>query len=441
MEMETKTIAAIVLALIIGIAIGTPVGYYLLAPTKEPTSVTLEYWTPFAGSEQTLWFWQNASDIFYNETGIRVKIVFYTGEEFWTKLAASFAAEAPPDLFTAYAGGELKSYVEEGVTANLTDLLSEDWALAQIPQGIRATVTYDGSQWALPYELQSDWPFINSRLFDQAGVAIPTMEEGWTWDEFIATCAALNASGIIPVAMSGKAKWSLSFPQVAIQERLNGPEAFNNAYHYRNQSFFDQYNRSFTKVQEWIQMGYFQEGWGTDDYMDAWGLFHGGEAAMWLQGSWAIGMSPDTENFTLDVTPWPYFPEYSNESSVKDVVFGGITNVAVASQGQHIPEAKAFLKFISRPEIIIMSIKMAANPSAQNIILPEGVYHPILAKCQDAVAASPYLAIRYGSQMSPEFADIVGEQIDKVWAMLTDPETAATAIEDAAVDMFGAVTP
>ncbi|MCK4477052.1 extracellular solute-binding protein [Candidatus Bathyarchaeota archaeon] len=437
--MERKNVLAIGLALIIGVVIGAPVGYYIAPkPTTPATPTTLEFWAPFAGEESALWFWQNASDAFYNETGIEVKITFYTGSEYMTKLTSSFAAGVPPDLFTNKGGGELKGYVNENVVEDISDLLAEDWALAQIPESIRSSVTVNGKEYALPYELTVVGILINSLLFDQASVAVPSIETGWTWTEFIAACNALKVAGTIPVAMSGKEDWSLEFPTVYIQERLNGPDAFFDAYD-RKISFFDQYNNTFDKVQEWVDGDYFQLGWETAGYMDAYQAFSTGQAAMWIQGTWAVGMCLGIEGLDLDAVPWPYFSEESN-ASVKDLVFGGGTFIGVAADSAYIDEAKAFLRFCSRPEWQIKMIQSIGTPIAQKIMLPPDIFDPTTEKFIDMVARASRLQGTYAYQVSPQFKGTMMDQFALIWALQTTPETAATTIETNAVELLGPVT-
>jgi raffinose/stachyose/melibiose transport system substrate-binding protein len=175
------------------------------------------------------WFWDNVSLAFEKETGVKVEVIHLTGAEFWPKLASAFAAGTPPDLFVTWGGGELKKYVEEGLVVDISDLYKEDWAKNQIPKSVAEPFTLNGKLWALPYEVHSDWIFINRKLFEKAGVKVPSIEGGWTWEEFLDACEKFKAAGIIPVAMTGKTRWSLHFPMYYLVERSSGPEAFLNA--------------------------------------------------------------------------------------------------------------------------------------------------------------------------------------------------------------------
>ncbi len=403
-------------------------------PAEQP--VTLEFWAPFGGEEAALEYWNTVSDAFYNETGVTVEIGFYTGDEFWTKLASGFAAGDPPDLFITYGGGELDTYVAEGQIADISDLLAEDWALAQITPAIKEAVTRDGKQYALPYEFQTDWIFINRKIFDQVGVSIPSMTTSWTWTEFIVACDALKAAEVIPIAMSGSATWSLTFPETYIFLHSNGAEAFQDALD-RKVSFEPYYVTAFTKIKEWVDGDYFQLGWETAGYMDAYASFSSGESAMWMQGTFAIAMSLGQPALELDVVRYPYFPD---KSELKDVVFGGPTSIGVAAASEHTKEAEDFLRFISKPDWQIYMARETHNPLAQSIALPAGIYPEVMVKCMDATASASIVHLRFGTMCSKEMGAYLDEQNLLVFTGQATPEGAAAAIEAKAVELIGPVT-
>lgn len=430
--MAKRYLYAIIAILIIVIA--AVVAYWAYYQMPQPTpSVTLEFWAPFAGQETTLQFFNNVSAAFKNETGITVTPTFYTGTDFWTRVTTAMAAGSPPDIFVCYPGGELDTYVNEGTIADISELFTEGWAQAQITPAVKEVVTRNGKQYALPYEMHTDHIFINRKLFEQYGISIPSFAAGWTWDSFISACNTLKAHGVTPVAMSGGASWSVTFPECYIFLRLNGADAFKNALN-RTASFAPPYVTAFTKIQEWASGGYFQLGWETQGYMDAYALFSAGTAGMWIQGTWAVGMTPDTDNMTLDAVPFPYFPE---KPEVKTVIFGQTTNYGVAAGSQHKEEAKAFLRFLSKPEWQIVYARQTGNPLAQSIVLPSGVFPSAMLKVLDAVASAPMVHIRFGTMCPSALGSYLDEQNLKVFTMQATPQAAASAIEAKAVEVIG----
>jgi ABC-type glycerol-3-phosphate transport system substrate-binding protein len=438
--MQTKYLYAIIAILIIVIAaIGGMWAWQNSQGPTTPPAVTLEFWAPFAGQTETLDFFNNVSAAFKNETGITVTPSFYTGEDYWTRVSSALAAGSPPDIFVTYPGGELDTYVNESAVADISDLYAEGWAQAQITPGVKDIVTRNGKQYALPYELHTDHIFINTKVFEANGVTIPNWQTSWTWDQFLAACQTFAANDVTAVAMSAGDTWSLTFPECYIFLRLNGVNDFKNALN-RTISFASPYTAAFQKIQQWANASpsYFQLGWETQRYMDAYALFSSGKAAMWIQGTWAVGMTPDSENMTLDVIPFPYFP---SESEAKNVVFGQTTDYSVANGSKHQTEAKSFLRFLSKSEWQIVYARTTSNPLAQNIVLPPGVFPAVMDKVLTAVASAPLVHIRFGTMCPSTLGSLIDEQNLLVFTGQTTPQAAAAAIEQKAVQVIGPVQP
>ncbi|MEM2896428.1 MAG: extracellular solute-binding protein [Candidatus Bathyarchaeia archaeon] len=446
MNKKLVALAAIVIIIIASVAI-----YYATLPPPAPPpeekpppppekpKVKMEFWTGFGGEMPAKWFWDNVSAAFEKETGVQVEVVHITSAEYWTKLASAFAAGAPPDLFVTWGGGELKKYVEEGLVADISDLYREDWAKAQIPEAVAKSFTLNGKLWAIPYEVHSEWIFINRKLFKKVGVEIPSIEEGWTWEEFLDACKKFKAAGIVPVAMTGKSGWTLRFPMYYLVERLSGPEAFPKALE-REISFADFHLKPFEVAQQWVKKGYFQKGWEGHAYMDGYRYFAEGEAAMWIQGTWVVAMLGEAEKagtVELDVVPFPYFSERP-EPEVRKAIFGSPTGFSIASASKNIDSAKEFLRFASKPEWLIKAARDWGTPVPQKVSIPEGTYHPVLKKCIDALATAPSFQLRYATLAYPrEFATYVGDVYVEILIGTKTPEEGARAIEDKAVEFIG----
>jgi raffinose/stachyose/melibiose transport system substrate-binding protein len=434
-NMQRKYLYAIVAIVIIIIA---AVAAYVYLQTQTPTAaVTLDFWAPFSGEDSVIAFWNNVTAAYGNATGNTVRVSMYSGDEFFTKLTTALGSGSPPDLFVTYGGGELDTYVNESAVADISNLFSESWAQSQIGAGAKTSVTRNGVQYALPYELQTDWLYINTALFNKYNITVPTIGTGWTWSQFITACNTLNASGVTPVAMSGADAWAMTFPECYMFERVNGLSAFTNAL-ARNTNFTTYYTNAFNAIKQWVDGNYFETGWQTLHYTDAAQLFQSGSAAMWIQGTWGVGMISDNASIPmqLGVAQWPYFPDHPEANKA---IFGSFTNVAVAAAGKHKTEAEDFLRFISKPEWIVKYAQQTYNPVAQTVTLPTGTYPPVMTDIQTAIANAPMLHIRFGSLAPKDLAATLDEQNLLVWTGQKSPADAAAAIEAKAVGVLGPV--
>ena len=439
LKMQRKYIYAIVAIVIIVIAAVS--AWYVYENHSTTSKVTLTFWLPFAGESGEDEFWGNATQAFYNSTGVTVQVSEYSGDNYFTKLATALGSGAPPDFFVTYGGADGTTFVTDNSVADLSALYNTTWAEAQIPAAAKASETVNGAQWAIPYELDSDWLYINTALFNEYNITIPNMTSGWTWDQFQAACNTFKANGIYPVAMSGANTWALTFPEEYIFERLNGPTAFADAL-ARTTNFTTPYNATDTAIQQWVNANDFQNGWTTADYAaDALPLFQNGQAAMWIQGTWGVGMTYDTANFTLGAVPWPY---YTSNPSANGYIFGEYTSFAVANATKHLSQAENFLTFISQPLWLSEYVNLTENPVAQVQTQYAAAYPPTLQAIETAIsnaeASGKPLLTRPGTLAPDALADACDTQNLLVFTGQTTPWIAATTIEATAVDVIGPVT-
>lgn len=217
-------------------------------------------------------------------------------EEYDTKLNALIAAGDCPDVFICNPGPNLTTYVEGGAAADLTDILTnqeKDW-YGNFTKGIFERMTYDGKIYAVPTNFAAALVFYNTEIFEAAGAEVPT-----TYDEWLATCQKIQDAGYTPISCSAGTAWCLSMIAGYLCDRAGGPDNLKNANEgtgnmWNDPSFINAGEKLATLSQ------YFQSTAAGDSNDQATAAFYNGEAAMLVQGSWAIGQingaNPDFES-------------------------------------------------------------------------------------------------------------------------------------------------
>ncbi len=205
-------------------------------------------------------------------------------EEYDTKLNALISAKNCPDVFICNPGPILTQYVESGVAADLTSILNgeeKEW-YSKFTTGIFERMTYDGKIYAVPTNFAAALVFYNTELFAQAGATVPT-----TYDEWLTTCQKLKDAGITPITCSAGTPWCLSMIAGYLCDRAGGPDNLkgvnDGTLDWTSETFVD----AATKLKELSQ--YFQETAAGDSNDQSTANFYNGQAAMLVQGSWAIG--------------------------------------------------------------------------------------------------------------------------------------------------------
>lgn len=203
-------------------------------------------------------------------------------EEYDGKVNALIAAGQAPDVMICNPGPNLDVYVNAGVIADLTDILQNqetDW-YNSFTDGIFDKLTYDGKIMAVPTNFAAACVYYNTEMFEAAGVEVPT-----TFDELLDVCQKLQDAGYTPISCSAGTPWCLSMIAGYLCDR-QGVDLDAIAAHEANWTD-DVCIQAGEKLKE--LSAYFQETAAGDSNDQATANFYNGEAAMLVQGSWAIG--------------------------------------------------------------------------------------------------------------------------------------------------------
>ena len=111
-------------------------------------------------------------------------------------------------------GQQAKELIEAGLLQDLTDVATaEGWKDIVNPISLLDSCTYEGKIYCVPVNIHSaQWLWLSNAAFAKANLPVPT-----NWSEFVADAPALEAAGIIPLAM-GQQPWqsNLAFGDIAV---------------------------------------------------------------------------------------------------------------------------------------------------------------------------------------------------------------------------------
>ena len=213
-------------------------------------------------------------------------------EEYYTKLNALVASGETPDVFIVSPGPNLTDYVDPGVAAPLNQYLDADgWKDTFTSDAVFSQMTYDGQIYAVPLNIAAACAFYNTEMFDAAGAEVPT-----NWDEMLDACEKLQNAGYTPISISAGTAWCLSMVAGYLCE-AEGVDL--SALADGTASWTDgKLQKAADKLVGLSQ--YFQPTAAGDTNDVATAAFYNEEAAILIQGSWAIaqinGSNPDFES-------------------------------------------------------------------------------------------------------------------------------------------------
>ncbi|MCU1517588.1 MAG: carbohydrate transporter substrate-binding protein family [Pseudarthrobacter sp.] len=197
----------------------------------------------------------------------------------------------PPDVVTRGFAQATADFVKKGIFADLASLPAASTINPEMQELISSWGRYNGTETsALPFSVAAAGVIYNRDIFEANGVAVPT-----TWDEFVAACETFKAAGIVPVYGTYKDPWTLAqgmFDYVAggsldVAEfftKLTASGADISAA--APESFTSNFGPALPKM---LQLASFsQNGAASKNYADGNAAFAKGQAAMYLQGPWAL---------------------------------------------------------------------------------------------------------------------------------------------------------
>ncbi|WP_156759212.1 extracellular solute-binding protein [Microbacterium karelineae] len=115
---------------------------------------------------------------YYEETGVRVDVVEVPNADLRTRLRTAAQANDVPALAASPS-------TDPAWTERLLDL-TDVFEGANIIDTLSVADPTDGAVKALPTTLTAVGMFLNTSLWDEAGVEYPTsLDEEWTWDEYV----------------------------------------------------------------------------------------------------------------------------------------------------------------------------------------------------------------------------------------------------------------
>ena len=284
-------------------------------------------------------------------------------EEYYPKLNALVASGDVPDVFIVSPGPNLTDYVEPGVAAPLDSYLADGWKDTFTSDAVFSQQTYDGQIYAVPLNIAAACCFYNTEMFEAAGAKVPT-----NWSEMLDACEKLQAAGYTPITISAGTAWCLSTVAgylceskgVDLAAIADGSDTWENG----------KLEAAATDLVELSK--YFQKTAAGDTNDVATANFYNEEAAILIQGSWAIGQI-NGEN-----------PDFESKCGVFQ--FPGVERVIAKS------DSLAMSSTSKCPEACIALMKMFTDDTAQKYTAEVGGKIPVTNVEYDANVAPAQLA-------------------------------------------------
>lgn len=277
--------------------------------------------------------------------------------------------DANPDIIVDFQpikdteyDAQLKSSLETGVAADIVFLRSYDsgrqiWdtgkllplddvvpALADFPPAARgAWSTDDGTMYAVPSVGVTHGIYYQKDIFDKYDLVAPE-----TWDEFIAVCETLKDNGEMVFAQGTKEGWPLyEVIFSGLGANFYGGEQARQDLMAGNVKLTDpQFVKAFEKMNE--LQPFFPKDYQAIDYVSMQQLFGTGQAAMFIGGSWEIGIFEDLGSGE-DAIGW-FAPPVENAGDQLSYCFHVDAGIGLNKDSKNMDAAKRYIAWTAGPE-------------------------------------------------------------------------------------------
>lgn len=422
-----RSTAPLVLASVLALAL-VPV---LPAPAGAESKVTIKMGDNLPDRSNT---WgaiveQINSEFKAAHPGTEIVTESYPDQPYQQKIKIYATARQLPDVFKFWSVPSLlKPLIDGGFVAPLDRAGFE--GLGYLP-GALDTNTYNGKLYGIPVSTDFWVIYYNKQLFKDAGVDhLPT-----TLDELYALIPRFKAKGIIPITTDGKDAWPLSITFDLLAWRISGQNGLPRQAIERKIKFTDPvFVQAADELQHLVTSGLFQDDLMVSDYGAARNRFGQGKAAMYLMGSWELGLGADkafSAEFRSNVDAFKFPAVKHGKGSIDDLMawYGG--NYVVSATSKNLGLGKQYLAFYARRFPELAWDKQATLPA--QTVKPRPADTPVARSILRIIAEARATSGTPSLDLStPRFKDDTENAIRELCSGLITPEAFVKKLDAAA---------
>ena len=319
-------------------------------------------------------------------------------ESFKSTIRHQLEGPNPPDLFSYWAGAKTRNLVEHGTVQSLESLFGTEIPAGTFSPAVQNALVYHGKPYMIPITQHYVGFFYNTKIFRDAGVAVPK-----TWEQFLKVCARLKDRGVNPLALGALNRWPAQFWLDYLLLRESGFSWRQDLMEGRNNYDSPPVKQAFKRWKELFDAKYFNVDAATLDWDPAAMQVVQGTSAMTLNGTWLIGGFTDRGYKYPDDYGFFAFPELG--STGEKVALGPIDGVMMAVGGKHQAAARKILARMARVEVQ-ETFSLAAGSISPHRAAVVDRLPPLQRQIKLLVDSSTHWAFNFDLATSPERSEI-----------------------------------
>lgn len=278
----------------------------------------------------------------FNATHDDIVLEIESPNDAMTVLKTRFIKEDVPDIIGIGGDVNFSSFIDSDMLMDISDFEGiSDIKPAYLEIAKNLEYVPEEGVYSVPYVANAAGILYNKDMFDEYNWDIPT-----TWDEFMALCDEIQASGIQPLYFGFKDTWTCLAPWNSLAVDL-APADVCQQVNRGKTTFSDEYREVSEKMLELLPYG--PEDPYAYNYNDACTAFANGESAMYTIGNYAVpqiqSVNPDM-NIDSFVMP-------GNNNADENILNSGIDlQFCVTNDCENKEAAYEVLRYLLKDETI-----------------------------------------------------------------------------------------
>ncbi|MFY4775050.1 ABC transporter substrate-binding protein [Metabacillus sp. RGM 3146] len=361
---------------------------------------------------------------------VKIEVEALQDEQYKNKVKIYSSTNKLPDIMHTWGQ---PSFIDPLINNKLLlELNPKEFEKDNFVPGSTEGYSKGGKLYGLPKNADMMVVYYNKKIFKDNSIEIPK-----TQAEFLDTVKKLRSKNINPVSINGMDGWTLPIWFEYVLQRETGDfAAMDNALARKAKFDSSEVVNAAKFMKEFADAGGFQDGFLTADYGTSRNQFGQEQAAMYLMGSWEMGLATDQnfpESFRQNVGVFSY--PASDKGKAEDVAawFGG--GYSISNNSPHKEEALKFLTYFFKPENWVKSAwqtgaAIPAQTFSSYLTGKETALQKQLVDLFNSMKTSSGTPVL--DQGSPEFKESIMQLHQQLLSKTLTPEEFAKKLDEAA---------
>lgn len=403
-------------------------------PTKEPVQeITLVVWDQFYRGVESEVIDQLDSEFEEAHTGVKIDRVSKVQDDLKTTVKLAMSQEDGPDVAQVNQGrSDMGALVQADLLLSLNDYSSKYKWNERFSTSVSSRNSFtsdgkafgEGNLYGVSPTAEVVGVYYNKGIFEENELKVPA-----TFSEFEALLADMKVKNITPIVFGELDGWPGIHEFSSVQHVLVDSQYINDfTYGVNNVSFDIEQNLEASKImQDWVDKGYFIDGFMGIGYDDSAQLFKAGNGAMMITGSWLTGeLTTDTDQ------KFGFFLMPQQTDDEDQLAIGGVgIPYAIRKTTKNPDLAAEYLDWMVSPRAAQLWAEagfVPAMPLPADFSIEEGSLFADTVNAWNMINSDNGVG-HYIDWATPTFYDTINAELQKLFGKEIDPATFTANVE------------